>query len=66
MAETQAPRRFYRTAKDKKIAGVCGGVAKYLGMDPTLVRVLWILLTIVSFGVGLLAYVIFWAAAPEE
>ncbi len=64
MAET-TPKKFYRSKSDRKIAGVCGGVAKYLNMDPTLVRILWIVGTL-AFGIGLVAYIIFWIAAPEQ
>lgn len=66
VAESQ-PRRFYRTTvSDQKIAGVCGGVARYLNADPTLIRILWVIGTIVFLGVGLVAYAIFWIAAPPE
>ena len=59
-----APKRFTRSKSDRKIAGVCGGVAKYFNIDPTLVRVVWGVLAFT--GVGLLAYLIFWMVAPEE
>lgn len=64
MAET-GPKRFHRSKSDRKIAGVCGGVAQYFNIDPTLVRILWVVGTLVSFGIGILAYVVFWVAAPE-
>jgi phage shock protein C len=64
--ETAAPKRFFRSRTDRKVAGVCGGVAKYLNLDPTLVRILWVILSIASFGVGVLGYIVFWIAAPEE
>lgn len=63
--ETASPKRFFRSKSDRKIAGVCGGVAKYLNMDPTLVRILWVILSIASLGVGVLGYIVFWIAAPE-
>lgn len=67
MATTTAtPKRFYRSSKDKKIAGVCGGLAEYFNIDPTLVRILWVVGTLISFGVGILAYIIFWVAAREK
>ena len=47
------------------LAGVCGGFADYLGLDPLLVRVLWVVITL-SFGLGLLAYILLWLLAPEE
>jgi phage shock protein C len=59
-------RRFERSATDKKIAGVCAGVARYFGMDVTLVRTLWIIFTIWPPPLGLIAYLICWAVMPVE
>lgn len=51
-------------SKDKKLAGVAGGVAEYLEIDPTIVRIIWI--CAVAFGgFGLLAYIICWLLMPE-
>ena len=58
-------KRLDRSRKDQQIAGVCGGVADYLGVDPTLVRLLWVIFAIAG-GPGLLLYVIMWAIVPEE
>jgi phage shock protein C len=66
MTETQAPKRFYRSTRDRKIAGVCGGLAEYFGWDPTLVRIGWVILTLFSLGLGILAYLVFWIAAPKR
>lgn len=49
---------------NKKIAGVCGGLAEYLEIDATLVRVAWLLLVLCA-GVGLLAYLICWILFPK-
>ena len=58
-------KKLYRSATDKKLAGVCGGVAKYLNMDPTVIRVIWVLLAL--FGsLGLIAYIICALIIPEE
>jgi phage shock protein C len=54
-----ATRRLTRSRKNKKIAGVCGGIAEYLEVDPTVVRVVYILFTVVSaFLPGLVAYIV--------
>jgi len=58
------PKKFVRSTNDKKIAGVCAGVADYFGMDPTLVRILWALATLIP-GPNIIAYVVIWIAAPE-
>ena len=50
---------------DKKIAGVCGGFAKYLELDPTLVRLVWLMLSLVA-GWGVVAYLVAWIVMPQE
>lgn len=59
---TAPPRRLYRSATDKKIGGVCGGVAEYLGVDPTVVRVIWLLASFTF--IGFVAYLILWMVTP--
>ena len=58
-------KKLYRSSKDKKIAGVCGGLAEYLNIDPTIVRVIWALLTLCA-GTGLLAYIACAFIIPER
>lgn len=63
------PRRLTRSNRNKMIAGVCGGLAEYLDMDPTVVRVLYILVSILSAAFpGILAYVVlmFLMPPPEQ
>ncbi|EFO54289.1 MULTISPECIES: PspC domain-containing protein [Streptococcus] len=57
-------KRLVRNVQDKKIAGVCAGLADYFDIDPTLVRALWILFTLLG-GSGVLAYIILWVIMPE-
>ena len=57
--------RLYRSKTNRIIAGVCGGLGDYFKVDPTLIRLLWVLLTL-SGGAGLVAYIIAWAIIPEE
>ncbi len=61
----QQPRRLERSSTDRVIGGVCGGLAKYLNMDPTLVRVLTVLIALFT-GFGLLAYLVALLVIPEE
>ena len=49
-------KKLYRSITDKKLAGVCGGLAEYLGMDSTIIRLIWALL--IFSGVGLVAYIV--------
>jgi phage shock protein C len=56
-------KRLMRSSRDKKIAGVCAGLADYFDLDPTIVRVVW-LLAIFFAGTGFLVYVILWIVLP--
>lgn len=58
-------RKLYLSRTDRKIAGVCGGLAAYLDMDPTLVRLIWVM-TVIFAGWGLLGYLIAWVVIPDE
>lgn len=58
-----APRKLFRSSTDRVIAGVCGGIAEYFNIDSTIVRVCFALL-ILSGGVGVLAYIVFWMIIP--
>ncbi|MCD6291059.1 MAG: PspC domain-containing protein [Anaerolineae bacterium] len=57
--------RPLRRSPNRVIAGVCGGLGEYLGVDPTLVRAFWIFATLVSFGLGVLAYLVLMLVMPE-
>jgi phage shock protein C len=59
-------KRIYRSKKEKMLGGVCGGIGDYFDVDPTLIRLIWVVATLVSFGVGLLAYLIAWIVIPEK
>ena len=65
---TNSPERPYRqltlSYTDKKIAGVCGGIAEYFGIDPTLVRLIAVVLALLG-GSGLLIYVVAWMIMPK-
>ena len=58
-------RRLMRSTTDRRIAGVCGGVAKYLNIDPTVVRIIF-LIALLCGSFGFWAYLIIWLAAPED
>lgn len=66
MAEKKEIKRLTRPQKGKKIAGVCLGIANYLNVDPTVIRVLWILLLIPGGIPGILPYILCWLVMPEE
>ena len=58
-------RKYYRIESDKKIAGVCSGLAEYFGIDVTLVRVLFVVFALAGGAAGLL-YLILWAVSPSR
>ena len=58
-------KKLYRSVKDRKLAGVCGGIAEYLNMDPTVVRILWAIISLFAF-VGVIAYIVCAFLIPED
>ena len=63
---SQRMDKIYLSETDRKIAGVCGGLGEYFDKDPTLIRILFILVIILSFGFGILAYVAMWLVIPKR
>ena len=59
-------KRLYRSKDERVINGFCGGLGRYLDMDPVVIRLLWIVLTLLSLGTGILVYLIAWIIVPEE
>ena len=59
------PQRLYRSSSDRVIAGVAGGLAEYFDVDPVIIRVAFVLLTIFH-GSGFIMYVILWLVIPDE
>ncbi len=59
-------KRLYRSRTDKILGGVCGGIASYLDLDPTIVRVAYILLSLFTIFSGVIAYFILWIVMPKE
>ena len=58
-------KKLYRSKSDRKIAGVCGGVAEYLNIDVTVVRVIWALASVFAFA-GIIAYIVCAFVIPEK
>ena len=58
-------KKLYRNPRDKRIAGVCSGLAEYLAVDVTVLRILF-LIALVCGGFGLWVYLIIWLVAPEK
>jgi len=65
MSSNPPPRRLTRSSRHKMIAGVCGGLAEYFQLDPTVVRVAYVLISIISVAFpGILAYIILMFVMP--
>ncbi|HEY8908706.1 MAG TPA: PspC domain-containing protein [Desulfosporosinus sp.] len=58
-------KRLHRSSQDKQLCGVCGGLAEYLEIDPSVVRICAILLLLVA-GMGFLAYLVAWLVIPLD
>jgi phage shock protein C len=60
-------KRLFRSHKERMLAGVCGGIAEHFDMDPTVIRVLWVLVTVFTgFVPGIIAYIACWVIIPEH
>ena len=68
MTSSNAPRRLFRRPDQGRVAGVCAGLAEYLNADVTVVRLAWVILSIVPGGFigGIVAYVVAWLIMPES
>lgn len=59
-------KRLLRSSSDYMLGGVCGGIAEYMDLDPTLVRVAYVLLTVCTAFSGTLAYLVLWIVMPRN
>ncbi len=58
-------QKLFRSRSEKVLAGVCGGLSQYFNIDPVFIRIVFVV-ALLSGGIGLIAYIIFWIAAPLE
>ena len=64
---TESRSKLHRSSSNRIIAGVCGGIAQWLGWNPTTVRVLYVIVSILSVAFpGILVYIILWIAMPQD
>ena len=64
MVKQEKIKRLFRSKKNRIIAGVCGGIGEYSKIDPVIIRLLWVLLSLI-WGLGILVYIIAWIIMPE-
>ncbi len=65
MQTTKQIKKLYRSKKNRIIAGVCGGIGEYFNVDPTLIRLFWVLFTFLG-GSGIIAYLVCWVVIPSK
>jgi len=65
-ADSDSEKKLYRSRSQKMIGGVCGGLSEYFDVDVSIIRVLWVIGTLLSIGLGLLAYVVMLIIFPEQ
>lgn len=67
MVKKKVVKRMYRASeKDSIISGVCAGIADYFEVDPTLVRLAWVIMTVFSYGTGGIGYLVMWMIMPRK
>ena len=66
MNEPNGKKRLIRTREGRLVAGVCSGIGEYVGIDPTVVRLIFVALSLVTVGVFVLVYLAAWILIPEE
>jgi phage shock protein C len=59
-------KKIFLSETNKKVGGVCGGIGEYFNIDPTLVRLIWIVITLMTMGTGIVAYIIAWVVIPQQ
>ena len=59
-------KELKRSRTDRMIAGVCGGIGEYLGIDSNVIRLIWAIVSVFTVGTGVLAYLIAWLIIPEQ
>lgn len=65
--KSKMSKKLYRSMADKKLCGVCGGIAEYFDLDPTLIRLLWVVMTLFTAAFpGVLAYIICAIIVPQQ
>ena len=65
-SKSNGMKRLYRLKNQRMLGGVCGGIGEHFDVDPTVIRLVWAVLTLLSVGIGIIAYIIAWIIIPEE
>ncbi len=60
------PKKLYRIEQGAKLAGVCGGIAEFFNIDPNIVRLIWVIVTVCTVGTGLMLYLVAAVLLPKK
>jgi phage shock protein C len=58
-------KKLFRSKENRKLAGICGGIAEYFDVDPVIIRLAWVIFVLAG-GAGILAYILGWIIIPEQ
>jgi phage shock protein C len=59
-------KRLYRSRKDRILGGICGGLGEHIDVDPSIIRLVWVVATLLSLGTGTIVYLAAWIIIPES
>jgi phage shock protein C len=59
-------RRLFRSKKERLLGGVCAGLGEHLDVDPTVIRLIWVVVSVLSIGTGIIIYILAWIIIPED
>jgi phage shock protein PspC (stress-responsive transcriptional regulator) len=59
-------KRLYRSTQDRILGGVCAGLGAHLDVDPSIIRLAWVVVTLLSLGIGIVVYILAWIIVPEQ
>jgi len=59
-------KRLYRSRKEQILGGVCGGLGEHIDVDPSIIRLVWVIATLLSLGTGIIVYLAAWIIIPES
>lgn len=66
MAKSDNVKKLYKSSSNRVLGGVCGGIGEYFNIDPTVIRLLWVIMTLWHPAVGILGYLLAWLVMPKK
>jgi len=59
-------KRLYRSRTDQILGGICGGLGEHIDVDPSIIRLVWVIVTLLSLGTGIIVYLAAWIIIPQS